>query len=90
MWAETGQNGYNYSTNVTTLSGNITASGLTKLREEDPTFEVRHEPQLSQTLLVAQGELQIVDVTTGHERIIRDRDLISGVPPTWRPVPGMS
>lgn len=32
--------------------------------------------------------IQIVDVTTGHERIIRDRDLISGVPPTWRPVPG--
>ncbi len=35
------------------------ASGLSKLREEDPTFEIRHEPHLSQTLLVAQGELQI-------------------------------
>ncbi len=35
------------------------SSGLTKLREEDPTFEIRHESHLSQTLLIAQGELHI-------------------------------
>ena len=33
--------------------------GLTKLHEEDPTFEIRHESELSQTLLVGQGEMHI-------------------------------
>ncbi len=36
------------------------SSGLTKLREEDPTFEIRHQPELSQTLLIAQGETHMV------------------------------
>ncbi len=35
------------------------SSGLTRLHEEDPTFTIRHEPHLSQTLLIAQGESQI-------------------------------
>jgi len=35
------------------------AGGLTKLHEEDPTFIIRHEPHLSQTLLIAQGESHI-------------------------------
>ncbi len=35
------------------------ASGLAKLHEEDQTFTIRHEPHLSQTLLIAQGENQI-------------------------------
>lgn len=33
------------------------AAGLTKIHEEDPTFEVRHQGNLSQTLLVTQGEM---------------------------------
>ncbi len=33
------------------------AAGLNKIREEDPTFELRHQPELSQTLLVTQGEM---------------------------------
>ena len=33
------------------------AAGLTKIHEEDPTFEVRHQPALAQTLLVTQGEM---------------------------------
>jgi Tol biopolymer transport system component len=31
--------------------------------------------------------IQLVDVATGHERVITDKDLIFGVPPAWRPVP---
>ena len=33
------------------------AAGLNKIHEEDPTFEVRHQAHLSQTLLVTQGEM---------------------------------
>ncbi len=33
------------------------ASGLTKIHEEDPTFEVRHHGNLGQTVLVTQGEM---------------------------------
>ena len=33
------------------------AAGLTRIYEEDPTFELRHQPHLSQTLLVTQGDL---------------------------------
>ncbi len=33
------------------------AAGLTKIHDEDPTFEVRHQAALSQTLLVTQGEM---------------------------------
>ncbi|MFN2370940.1 MAG: elongation factor G [Candidatus Krumholzibacteriia bacterium] len=33
------------------------AAGLTKIHDEDPTFEVRHQGNLSQTLLVTQGEM---------------------------------
>lgn len=33
------------------------AAGLTKIYEEDPTFELRHQPQLSQSLLVSQGDM---------------------------------
>ena len=33
------------------------ASGLNKLRDEDPTFSLRHHPELHQTLLVTQGEI---------------------------------
>jgi elongation factor G len=36
------------------------STGLTKLHEEDPTFEIRHESALSQTLLIAQGEAHIL------------------------------
>jgi len=35
------------------------ATGLTKIRDEDPTFEIRHESHLQQTLLVAQGEMHL-------------------------------
>jgi elongation factor G len=35
------------------------SSGLTKLRDEDPTFVIRHEPALAQTLLIGQGEMHI-------------------------------
>jgi elongation factor G len=37
------------------------AAGLNRIREEDPTFELRHQPALSQTLLVTQG-----DIHTAH------------------------
>jgi len=33
------------------------AAGLNKLREEDPTFQLLHQPHLSQTLLATQGEI---------------------------------
>lgn len=33
------------------------AAGLNKIREEDPTFELIHQPHLSQTLLATQGEI---------------------------------
>ena len=33
------------------------AAGLNKIHEEDPTFELRHQPALSQTLLVTQGDI---------------------------------
>ncbi len=33
------------------------AAGLNKIREEDPTFDLRHQAELSQTLLVTQGEM---------------------------------
>jgi elongation factor G len=33
------------------------AAGLNRIYEEDPTFELRHQPHLSQTLLVTQGDL---------------------------------
>jgi elongation factor G len=32
------------------------AAGLNKIREEDPTFELMHQPHLAQTLLATQGE----------------------------------
>jgi elongation factor G len=35
------------------------SSGLARLREEDPTFKVVSDPVLKQTLIYAQGELQI-------------------------------
>jgi elongation factor G len=34
-------------------------TGLTRLRDEDPTFTVRHEPELHQTLLIGQGEMHV-------------------------------
>ncbi len=37
-------------------------SGLTKLRDEDPTFVVRHEPELHQTLLIGQGEIHVTHI----------------------------
>ncbi len=33
------------------------AAGLNKIHEEDPTFELIHQPHLSQTLLATQGEI---------------------------------
>jgi len=33
------------------------ASGINKIREEDPSFELKHQPELAQTLLVTQGEM---------------------------------
>lgn len=33
------------------------ASGLNKIREEDPSFDLRHQAELHQTLLVTQGEM---------------------------------
>jgi len=33
------------------------AAGLNKIHEEDPTFELRHQPALAQTLLATQGEM---------------------------------
>ncbi len=33
------------------------AAGLSKIRDEDPTFEVRHIAELGQTLLATQGEI---------------------------------
>jgi elongation factor G len=34
-------------------------TGLNRLHEEDPTFLVRHEPELHQTLLIGQGEMHV-------------------------------
>ncbi|NIP43160.1 MAG: elongation factor G, partial [candidate division Zixibacteria bacterium] len=57
------------------------SGGLAKLHEEDPTFMMRVDPELKQTLLYAQGELQMdiilnklkkrfgVDVETEKPRI---------------------
>jgi elongation factor G len=36
--------------------------GLNKLMEEDPSFQVRHEGELSQTLLVGQGEMHLATI----------------------------
>jgi elongation factor G len=33
------------------------AAGLNKIREEDPTFQLIHQPHLAQTLLATQGEI---------------------------------
>ncbi len=33
--------------------------GLNRLHEEDPSFEIRHEGELSQTLLIGQGEIHL-------------------------------
>ncbi len=33
------------------------AAGLNKIREEDPTFQLIHQPHLGQTLLATQGEI---------------------------------
>lgn len=33
--------------------------GLSKINDEDSSFEVRHEPELAQTLLVGQGEMHL-------------------------------
>lgn len=33
------------------------ATGLSRIHDEDPTFEIRHQPELHQTLLVTQGEI---------------------------------
>jgi elongation factor G len=33
------------------------AAGLNKIREEDPTFQLVHQPHLAQTLLATQGEI---------------------------------
>ncbi|MCB1183883.1 elongation factor G [bacterium] len=35
------------------------AAGLNKIREEDPTFELIHQPHLAQTLLATQGEIHM-------------------------------
>jgi elongation factor G len=35
------------------------SSGLSRLREEDPTFKVMADAELNQTLIFAQGELQV-------------------------------
>ncbi len=35
------------------------SAGLTKIYEEDPTFELRHQSQLSQSLLITQGDLHM-------------------------------
>jgi elongation factor G len=35
------------------------STGLGRLRDEDPTFTVRHEAHLHQTLLIGQGEMHI-------------------------------
>lgn len=36
--------------------------GLNKIMEEDPSFQVRHEGELSQTLLVGQGEMHLATI----------------------------
>ena len=38
------------------------AAGLNKIHEEDPTFELRHQPELSQSLLVTQGDLHTAHI----------------------------
>lgn len=42
---------------------------LNKIREEDPSFEVRHEPELKQTLLVGQGEMHIASIVERLKRL---------------------
>lgn len=42
---------------------------LNKIREEDPSFEVRHEPELSQTLLIGQGEMHIASIIERLKRL---------------------
>ena len=34
-------------------------TGLNRLHDEDPTFTIRHEPELHQTLLIGQGEMHV-------------------------------
>jgi elongation factor G len=36
--------------------------GLNKLMEEDPSFQVRHEGELSQTLMIGQGEMHLTHI----------------------------
>jgi len=44
------------------------ASGLNKLREEDPTIEIVLDPDLRQTLLAGQGELHLDVITSRLKR----------------------
>jgi elongation factor G len=45
------------------------AAGLSKIHEEDLTFEMRHQPQLSQTLLVTQGDMHTAYILEKLKRI---------------------
>jgi elongation factor G len=45
------------------------AAGLNKIHEEDPTFELRHQAELSQTLLVTQGDMHTAYILDKLKRI---------------------
>ncbi|MDR1495595.1 MAG: elongation factor G [Clostridiales Family XIII bacterium] len=52
-------------------------NGLTKLRDEDPSFEVEHNAETGQILLKGQGEIQIGVITTKlKERFKVEVDLV--------------
>ena len=53
------------------------ASGLHTLHEEDPSFNVKYDPEISQTIISGQGELQLsLAVKRLKERYKVDVDLI--------------
>ena len=53
------------------------ASGLHTLHEEDPSFSVRYDPEISQTIISGQGELQLgLAVKRLKERYGVDVDLV--------------
>jgi len=45
------------------------STGLAKLRDEDPTFQIRHEADLHQTLLIGQGEMHIAYIIEKLKRM---------------------
>ncbi len=45
------------------------AAGLSRIHEEDLTFEIKHQPELSQTLLITQGDMHTAHILDKLKKI---------------------